>query len=278
MHLTNTAMASYCAIIRIGQQISKKHRLVDSVWQRIKALDIVKPIRGSRAGINLQRPIEACIFSSSSLDTRSWHISDLNSINVNNLVHVKCDSFDSIQPVVSAHGPVTLNRNGCNSVNLYRVSFDNRPKLKAAIINAQSVCNKASTLCEFVKKEGLDVCGITETWLTPADEPVIAELTPPGYSLQHIPRLSRGGGVAILHRDSVQVLASPSSHSYESFEFIERKIVSRSSSFLFVVVYRLSRKRKGNKKATTVPVLLFIKEFRTYLETVLTSNGKLILC
>ena len=56
-------MASYSAMIKIGQQLSKKHQLVDCVWDRIKSLDIIKPVRGSRAGVNLQRLIETWISS-----------------------------------------------------------------------------------------------------------------------------------------------------------------------------------------------------------------------
>jgi hypothetical protein len=68
-------------------------------------------------------------------------------------------------------------------------------------------------------------------------------------------------------------VVSSVSHSYQSFEYIERKIVSRSTAFLFVVIYRPP---PSTKNSLTVP--LFIEEFSSYLETVLISNSNLVLC
>ena len=140
-------------------------------------------------------------------------------------------------------------------------------------MNAHSVCNKASLLCQYITEKNVDVMGVTETWLKPVDQPVIAELTPPGYTTQHIPRPSgRGGGVAIFHRDSLQVLASSSSDVYKSFEYIERRIVSKSASFLFVVIYRPPPSANNSLTAS-----MFIDEFSTYLENVLISSSKVVI-
>ena len=52
-----------------------------------------------------------------------------------------------------------------------------------------------------------NIVAITETWLTNKDSdlPVTRALTPPGYNLIHHPRCSRrGGGIAILHKESVK--------------------------------------------------------------------------
>ena len=163
-------------------------------------------------------------------------------------------------------------QHGCNIANLTAVPTSNQPMLRVGHLNVRSVCNKALTLCEYIKDNDLDVFGLTETWLKPKDQGIIAELVPPGYSMQHITRPTRGGGVAMIHRDSINVISSEC-QTYKSFEYVERKIVSRSSSYLFVVLYRPP---PSSKNALSVP--LFIEEFGRYLESVLITRSNLVIC
>jgi hypothetical protein len=83
-------------------------------------------------------------------------------------------------------------------------------------LNSSSVCNKASSLCEYIKDNSLDIFGITETWLKQRDQTVIAELTPPGYTMQHIPRSSGRGVVLPLYTETVSrwypLFPTPISH------------------------------------------------------------------
>ena len=62
------------------------------------------------------------------------------------------------------------------------------------------VRNKTLKINEDIIEHEWDVLAITETWLKKTgDEAIIAELTPPGYTFQHVARVSgRGGGVAIV--------------------------------------------------------------------------------
>jgi len=67
--------------------------------------------------------------------------------------------------------------------------------------NARSVRNKSDEICDFVVENDLDVCAISETWLSgnDSDKIVCGDITPTGYSLKHMPRKGRrGGGVALL--------------------------------------------------------------------------------
>ena len=51
-----------------------------------------------------------------------------------------------------------------------------------------------------MKDNSLGIFNQTETWLLPADQTLIAELTPSGYSMQRIPHPSgKGEGVAMDH-------------------------------------------------------------------------------
>ena len=165
-------------------------------------------------------------------------------------------------------------QNGCNLDNLTVVPTSNHPKLNVGLLNARSVCNKATTLNEYITDNNLDVFALTETWLKSADQTVIAELVPSGYSIQQSPRpsSSRGGGVAVIHRDSINV-SSSECQSFRSFEYIERKITSRSSSYIFVVVYRPP---PSTRNSLTVP--LFLEEFGKYLESVLITRSKILIC
>ena len=73
------------------------------------------------------------------------------------------------------------------------------------LLNARSVNNKTTLLSEYVSSRSLDLCAITETWLTPGDDPVVNALCPDGYSFVGAPRLTRGGGVGLLHRSALPV-------------------------------------------------------------------------
>ena len=80
-----------------------------------------------------------------------------------------------------------------------------------ALINARSVRNKTLTINEDIIEHEWDVLAITETWLKKTgDEADIAELTPPGYTFQHVAHASgRGGGVAIVHRNTFKTKILP---------------------------------------------------------------------
>ena len=73
-----------------------------------------------------------------------------------------------------------------------------------ASINTRSVRNKTLTINEDIIEHEWDVSAITGTWpKKTGDEAIIAELTFPGYTFQHVARVSgRGGGVAIVHRNT----------------------------------------------------------------------------
>ena len=154
-------------------------------------------------------------------------------VNYNNLVNVATTTTapeptapeqptapEPTAPEPTAHIPVAISthrlspnqrqtssshQNGSNSDNLMSVTRSNRSSLKAAVLNVHSACNKATSLCEYVTENNLDIFAMTETWLKPIDQSVIAELIPPGYILHNVDRINgRGGGVAILHRENLK--------------------------------------------------------------------------
>ena len=148
-----------------------------------------------------------------------------------------------------------------------QIPLANKSLLKVALLNAHSVCNKPITLCEYIKDRNLDIFAITETWLTNDNDPAISNLLPHGFSMQHVHRTTRAGGVAIVHKDNLQLLASEC-QDYQSFEYVERKFSCRSASYNLVSLYR----------PPSLPFTQFLEDFTLYLESLLISKPRLIIC
>ena len=77
---------------------------------------------------------------------------------------------------------------------------------RIALFNAQAFgsSEKRAENTTFVTDTRIDLFFITETWLNPrGDEAKIAELAPSGYSARSFPRRSRGGGIAVIFRDTL---------------------------------------------------------------------------
>ena len=87
--------------------------------------------------------------------------------------------------------------------------------LHVALMNAQSVRNKAVTINEYIGDDRLDLLAITETWLNKdGDTAAINDLVPDGYSLISVPRgRNRGGGIRLIHRASLSYKLMPIKHN-----------------------------------------------------------------
>ena len=73
---------------------------------------------------------------------------------------------------------------------------------KICLLNARSICNKATIINNFVCGSEIDLLCLCETWLTPVSNLniIINELKPKGYNFKHVSRSSRGGGVGFLFK------------------------------------------------------------------------------
>ena len=131
----------------------------------------------------------------------------------------------SIQATISDRIPQCIRTRTVNKANLIEVPRKNvfrnhnSPKIRFASWNARSVrakltkrksVPKSTAVCDFVINNQLDVLAITETWMTGNDKDnrVIADIrnTLPNYQFFHAHRQNgRGGGLAVLARDSLQV-------------------------------------------------------------------------
>ena len=146
------------------------------------------------------------------------------------------------------------------------VDYPNR--LKLCTINARSLRNKSTIFQDFVTDNKFDIVAVTETWLTPSDDAVIADLTPPGFAFLHHPRVSRrGGGVGFLYKDNLSVLINPSDH-FTSFESMSAVISNGTTSLEILVIYR----PPGYQSFS-----LFINEFSDLLDEKLYKLSPLVI-
>ena len=94
-------------------------------------------------------------------------------------------------------------------------------------LNARSVKNKSTSICDLMLSNNADILALTETWLgTSVDKPVISENTPNGYSIHQIVRNGKtGGGIAVIHKSNIEVKRSKHSQTFSHFELLECDVV-----------------------------------------------------
>ena len=83
--------------------------------------------------------------------------------------------------------------------------------LRFGLLNTRSAVNKAALVHDTIADFNLDMFALTETWVVEADPNTITlDLAPAGFSITHVHRnvatsRNRGGGIALIHRNSIQV-------------------------------------------------------------------------
>ena len=135
------------------------------------------------------------------------------------------------------------------------------------LMNACSVANKTAIISEYAT-DNVDMLAITETWMKHNDPVTANELTPPGFSLHHAPRVGRvGGGVGILYKNEFKLTAkeNPITSSYESTLCTFKS--DRSKNLTVMIVYR----PPSSSFAT------FLDEFSSYLESLITSPHEVLI-
>jgi len=111
------------------------------------------------------------------------------------------------------------------------------------LLNSLSARHKAALIHDVIADNKLDILLLTETWI-PSDAPDAAKLdfALSGYTVVHRHRAAstvrRGGGLAVIHRDSFR--ATPVDvGDYSEFESLALRVVGhRSTSFVVVCIYR----------------------------------------
>ena len=96
------------------------------------------------------------------------------------------------------------------------MNMSSRTLIIFGIFNCRSAVNKAASLHTLISDFGLDVIALSETWMA-ADAPlaILNDVASAGYSVLHVHRLAtpggsaRGGGLAVVHRNTVPVRVHP---------------------------------------------------------------------
>ena len=244
----------------------KRPWLPQTTFNRIKELGILKPFRG---GIKNNKRNRAVHQINTIVNNRKCLNINNNKVNHSSLIQVRTDNDMNKEGVKTGHNKVR----GVNNSNLIRIKFikeENIKNIQVHYLNARSVCSKAEQIAEFIADNDADVCLITETWLRNGDQDnlTIQQLTPTGYSIHHAPRLTRrGGGVAVLFKDTLNLTKEQNDCSFNTFELIETKLQTSGEAIRICVVYR----------PPAGSIVEFMEEFTHFIDGHTTTTGRLLI-
>ena len=136
-------------------------------------------------------------------------------------------------------------------------------KVNCGLINVRSLNNKTDRLSNIISEKDLDIVFLTETWLTSVNNTIAAEATPTGFTLKHLPRGSRGGGVGVLFKSSLKIKVSTMKPS-AVFEGMAISVAREGRTYKVLLLYR-------PKKSTS---LQFVSDFSQVMDDLnLTNDG-----
>ena len=146
-------------------------------------------------------------------------------------------------------------------------------RLSIGSFNAQSIRNKTASVLNIISEQSLDIFSIVETWVEPEDV-VIRTITPDGFVCVDRPRSqevsgdrpARGGGVALVFRDTFQYRKLDFDLDPRTFEFLAVMLTLGGVRTLVVTIYRPD----GRNNA-------FYGEFESLLEMIVVYNCNFII-
>jgi hypothetical protein len=175
--------------------------------------------------------------------------------------------------------PSSVNTNNLRQVPLHSFKdpvSQSADAISIGLLNCQSVNNKAEIISDYLCECDLDILFLNETWLRTGEsnKRIIGDLLPPGYSFKHKPRASgaRGGGVGILHKDSIPFSEKSPSLQATSFESMEGYFSLPGSCIHTALIYRIPPSKKNSLRKS-----LFLEEFAILLEYLSILPGKLLI-
>ena len=267
-------------------------RLQPSTCNVLKAAGIAKKVtrRGSRGGINLKRKITVVHgngkynYFGSYNNYISFGRNDSFIQNDNMQISTKAPNSNtgnnaSLAVHSLSNGLMNTDTTASSGVNYNNLTYikcingrlASNKQCSFRLLNCRSVCNKTDTIKDFVVDNDIDILAITETWLRPSnlDSLTIGDLTPTGYQFHHVARDTRGGGVGLLHKSSLNFHKDSvdSIGNFQSFEAAGMKLHWRSTSMHILIIYR----------PPSSNCILFLTEFGSLLEHYITTPGALMI-
>ena len=123
------------------------------------------------------------------------------------------------------------------------VNIDNTnkisPNLRMCLMNTQSIKNKECTIMDYILENKIDVCFVTETWLSDDDNIWIegSDFNKFGYNIDVSNRPGRrGGGVGVIHKCNIQI-SMENKGVYSSFDYAEWSLSIKNEIISAHVIY-----------------------------------------
>jgi hypothetical protein len=222
-----------------------------NVWKQLKELNIVKQTKRGYRGGRLRRTFTIPTHTTTHRRIDSLHNRDHRTVSELNLTRVPTSSRNFPPKVVDS------------------------PKSCLATWNAESLTKKTTSIADFITDNGVDLLGITESWLNGdhRDDHPLADLgsSLPYFQVHHLPRTEkRGGGIFLLSHKGIDVKENEV-NQYPSFEYMDFFVKSPSSSPLrLLVIYR-----PPPSKYNHLTPKMFFKDFSTLLESISIEPARL---
>ena len=145
----------------------------------------------------------------------------------------------------------------------------NSRNLVLGSFNSRSAVNKAANIHDIISENNLDVLALQETWVTSDAPPAIKDdIAPPGFMIQHVHRPSRGGGLAIIHREHLRFRPIDLKWVPTTFE-VQILQFHLASPLIIANIYQPS----------SPPSSLFFEELATLVTKItIESSAKLLVC
>jgi len=139
---------------------------------------------------------------------------------------------------------------------------------RLGLANARSVNRKGTSVVEHIDSLHLDMLVITESWLTVGTgDQVIRESCPEGFDAVHRPRLTTGGGIALIYKNTIDVQRVEDTQAV-SFESLHLLISTRLNGprLRLLLIYR----------PPNTSTSIFMEEFGSLISEVITLREKLV--
>jgi exonuclease III len=169
-----------------------------------------------------------------------------------------------------------INHSNLIDVKIEKLSQPSGQEISFGLVNARSIKNKTTSMCDYISENQLDIVAITETWLGDGnrDQYVINSLCPSDYNFIHAARTTgKGGGVGLLLKSNLPCRRVTKHKSYESFEYLQTVLQpQKSTAVLLCVIYRPPPNRKNG-----LSVQQFFDDFSDFLDSIILSKEQLLL-
>ncbi|XP_072018281.1 uncharacterized protein [Amphiura filiformis] len=148
---------------------------------------------------------------------------------------------------------------------------DSEKYLNIRIWNAQSLRNRTTTISDYLIQDNVDIMFVTESWLNINDSVVIGECTPPSYDFLNFPRgTSDHGGIAFIHKQSMNVQIVNLDYDYTTFEYAS--IADPINGVQYIVIYRPPPSKENGFLQST-----FLNEFESFISEVALMPRKVVI-